>query len=145
MSTPFYLLGVSVLLVAGIVTIRLPVRRDYRDLGRLSPLSTILHASIFFMIGVFIWFDIVSVTFNQDGFWPHGMTGIAAALHPEHRGAPTESAVRVKSVGEPSGRHYWGPIVSEMVDDPALPIHTIYFEFANEDKFRRDFRERFGG
>lgn len=89
-----------------------------------------------------LWNRVVSLYFRQDGFWPHGMTGAAAALHPEHRGTPTRSAIRVKPAGEPVRKHYWGPIVTEMVDDPDLPVHEIYFHFENEEKFRRDYLAR---
>lgn len=89
-----------------------------------------------------LWTVLISTVFFQDGFWPHGMTGIAAALHPEHRGPPRRCAIAVESIGEAVRRHYWGPTATRCVDDPSLPVHTVYDSFRNEAKFRQDFRQR---
>ena len=84
----------------------------------------------------------MSVAFRQEGFWPHGMTGIAAALHPRHRGRTVESAIRVRWDGRPRGRHPRGTTVTEWTDDPGLSRHTTVLELRDDEGFRREHRER---
>jgi inosine-uridine nucleoside N-ribohydrolase len=108
--------------------------RAMRDSG--TPLGRFLHRE------TRLWLNLTSVAFGQDGFWPHGMTGIAAALHPRHRGRTVESAVRVRFDGKPTSRHPRGATTTEWTDDPSLPRHTTVLEFRDAAGFRREFLNR---
>lgn len=112
------------------------------DMDLLDKAGTPLAEHVHYQVAY--WFDLISIFMDQDGFWPHGMNGIAAALHKRHRGPGTRSAIRLRSEDEPAGKYYWGSIVSDMVDDPALPVHTIYFELLNTNDYRQNYRERLG-
>jgi len=54
--TPYFI-SAFLLLLVGFVTFRVLVRRDYRERGRLSPLSVFLEYAVFFAWGTFTWFD----------------------------------------------------------------------------------------
>ncbi|MBI2889581.1 MAG: nucleoside hydrolase [Nitrospirae bacterium] len=88
------------------------------------------------------WMRLFSTAAGVDGFYPHGMTGIAAVLDPTYSPVEYTFEIRLEAIGEPTGRHYWGSIATVRGSEGEGPAHAIRLRFEEPERFRQAYLQR---